>query len=231
MNGVGSTQEPPEWAMPTIRALVKAFSYPAATPHIYTGVESILPLLARMATAAVPETPSKRPRRSAAAAQPRPSEVSDTRTLALIAVVVFYVLSRMMDQDITPEQFIDWRNKAVTILLKTLAGKQTTEENILAEIEELMPMAQEEGWLQMEWFLNIAPPDDVYEMEGVETTNGVNRTINGRKRTLKDSFGSDYIGLGTMMQDVTDYLGELQQEDYKRWKAGIIARIEEIEAS
>jgi origin recognition complex subunit 6 len=43
--------------------------------------------------------------------------------------------------------------------------------------------------------------------------------------------GSDYIGLGTMMQDATDYLGERQQEDYTRWKAKILARVQEIEAS
>jgi origin recognition complex subunit 6 len=32
-----------------------------------------------------------------------------------------------------------------------------------------------------------------------------------------------------MMQEATDYLGERQRADYKRWKADIVARIEEIE--
>lgn len=183
-----------------------------------------------MVAATAPKTPSKRPRRSTAATQHSSPKVTDNRTLALIAVVVFYVLSRMMDRDITPEQFIDWRNKAVFTLLKTSAGNQATEENILAEIDELMPMAQEEGWLQMDWFLNITPPEDVNEMEGIESANDFIPSTNGRKRTLKDSFGSDYIGLGTMMQDATDYIGERHRENYKRWTADIIARIEEIEA-
>jgi origin recognition complex subunit 6 len=45
------------------------------------------------------------------------------------------------------------------------------------------------------------------------------------------SGGSDYIGLGTMMQDATDYLGERQQEDYRRWKAKVMARVQEVEAT
>lgn len=146
-----------------------------------------------------------------------------------MAVILFYVLSRMMDQDITPEQFLEWRDKAVTTLLRSQTGKISSQEDILAEIEQLMPMAQEEGWLRMEWFLNISEVEDVDEMEGVETANGT--TANKQSKSLKDSFGSEYIGLGTMMQDATDYLGERQREDYKRWKAGIMVRIEAIEAS
>lgn len=119
----------------------------------------------------------------------------------------------------------------MSTLLGSDAGKDTTEEDILAEIEQLMPLAQEEGWLRMEWFLNIFPEGDGEEMEGVEMTNSGNAPANGRRRTLKDSFASEYIGLGTMMQDATDYLGERQREDYKRWKATIMARVEEIEAS
>jgi origin recognition complex subunit 6 len=34
-----------------------------------------------------------------------------------------------------------------------------------------------------------------------------------------------------MMQDVTDYLGERQQNEYLDWKAKIMARVERIEAA
>jgi origin recognition complex subunit 6 len=34
-----------------------------------------------------------------------------------------------------------------------------------------------------------------------------------------------------MMQDATDYLGERQRGEYQRWKKGIMARVEEIEAA
>ncbi|KAF2869619.1 origin recognition complex, subunit 6 [Massariosphaeria phaeospora] len=217
---------PPEWTMATIRTLVRALSNPSAAPHVYTGVECVLPLLARM-SAAAPETPSKRPRRTAVASQPSTNELSDTRILSLIAVLVFYVLSRMTDEEITPEQYIDWSEKATSILLETEAAKGATEEEILEEFEQLMPMAQEEGWLQMEWFLNVMPLDASDDMEGVEVAVGTGAAL---KKTFKDG-GSDYIGLATMMQDANDYSGEQQRRDYKRWKTDIMARVSEIEAS
>ncbi|KAL1599520.1 hypothetical protein SLS60_007323 [Paraconiothyrium brasiliense] len=221
-------RELPGWVAPTIRALLRAFQYPNAAGHIYTGVEIILPLLARMSAAAA-ETPSKRPRRAAAISQPSISEISESRILGLIAVVSFYVLNRMLDQDITPEQFTEWRDKAVETLLKSPAAKDVSKADLEAEVETLMPMAQEEGWVRMEWFLNVLPPS-AEEMEGVEMTNGAPPVIANRSRSLRDG-GSSHIGLGTMMQDATDYLGERQREDYARWKAGIMARVEAMEAS
>ena len=141
--------------------------------------------------------------------------------------MLFYVLSRMMDIDMTPELFLEWQGRAVSTLLKSKAGQDCTEQEILAEIEQLMPLAQEEGWLRMEWFQNVLPVGDAEQMEGVEITGTV---ASGKGRGLRDG-GSDYIGLGTMVQDATDYLGERKREEYKAWKAGIMARIEAIEAS
>ncbi|KAF2800902.1 hypothetical protein K505DRAFT_412660 [Melanomma pulvis-pyrius CBS 109.77] len=223
-----AAQDPPEWIMPTIRALLKEFSYPSATPHIYTGVESTLPFLARMAVV-VPETPTKRRGRPRAPPRISVADLPESRVLALVAVMLFYVLSRMMDVDMTPELFLKWQDKAVSTLLNSKAGKECTEDEILAEIEQLMPMAQEEGWLRMEWFLNVLPIEDNDQMEGVEITNGRSAADSGMGRGLRDG-GSDYIGLGTMMQDATDYLGDRQRDEYKTWKAGIMARIEGIEA-
>jgi origin recognition complex subunit 6 len=153
--------------------------------------------------------------------------LEDSRVLALVAVILFYVLSRMMDIDMTPELFLEWQERAISTLLKSNAGKECTEAEILTEIEKLMPMAQEEGWLHMEWFLNVLPVADAEQMEGVEITGTV---ASGKGKGLRDG-GSDYIGLATMMQDATDYLGERQREDYKIWKASIMARIDGIEAS
>ncbi|KAJ4296819.1 hypothetical protein N0V90_006867 [Kalmusia sp. IMI 367209] len=224
----GKNFEPPEWTAPTIRALLKAFSYPNAAGHIYTGIEVTLPLLTRMSPTAA-ETPSKRPRRTATAVQPSGAELSDCRTLGLIAVIFLFVLSRMWHQDITPQQYSEWREKAIAKLLTSPAGKNVSGADLAAEIEQLLPMAQEEGWLQMEWFLNVRPPS-AEEMEGVEMANEASAVAHARSRSLRDG-GSSYIGLGTMLQDATDYLGERQREDYKRWKASIMARVEEIEAS
>lgn len=212
--------------MPCIRTLVKKFSYPLAAPHIYTGVESILPLMARMAAAAA-ETPSKRPRRAANATQAPMAAVSDTKKFALVVVVFLYVLARMMDQNVTPEQYIERRDTAVRILIELPAAKHVAYSELSPETEDLMIVAQQEGWLQMEWYLNIAPVKDAGEMEGVEMTD---ENISSSTLVGPRNGGSDYIGLGTMLQDTTDYLGERQQQDYKTWKAKIMARVEQIEA-
>ncbi|KAH7388661.1 origin recognition complex, subunit 6 [Pyrenochaeta sp. MPI-SDFR-AT-0127] len=223
------TQETPEWAMSTIRELVKAFEYPIAAPHIYTGVESILPLLLRMSAAAA-DSPSQRPRRATTTSQGSLTKVTDTRILSLIAVIFLYVFTRMKDVDVSPEQYNEWREKAVTTLLKLSAARDATYEELSLQTEQMMPMAQEEGWLQMEWFLNVTPHNDGSEMDGVETTGSDSHFAAVKHKGLKIG-GSDYIGLGTMMQDATDYLGERKQEDYKNWKAKIMVRVQELETN
>jgi origin recognition complex subunit 6 len=211
--------------MSAIRSLAKTFDYSSAAPHVFTGVESVLPLLTLM-SAANADSPSKRPRKVAGMLQSASATVSDARILALIAVIFLYVFTKMKDIDVTPEQYQEWRETAMNTLIKLRDDEGITYDEISLEAEDLMPMAQAEGWLQMEWFLNVVPQDDTEEMEGVEQSSTA-----PEKSTATKTSGSNYIGLGTMMQDATDYLGERQREDYKTWKAKILARVQEIEAA
>jgi origin recognition complex subunit 6 len=213
----------PEWVMSAIRNLVKSFDFPSASPHIFTGVESVLPLLERMAAAATAESPSKQPKRTLAS--PNAATVPDARIRALVIVISLYVFTKMQDIDITPEQYKEWRETAIDTLLELPAGEKVTYDELSLETEELMPMAQEEGWLQMEWFLNVTPQDSMDAMEGVETST------THTKRNATKTGGSEYIGLGTMMQDATDYLSDRRREDYKIWEAKVMARVQQIEAS
>ena len=222
--------EPPAWIMPCIRVLVKKFSYPLAAPHVYTGVESILPLMARMAAAAA-ETPSKRPRRAANASQAPMAAVAESRIFALVVVVFLYVLTRMMDENVTPELYDERQTMAIHTLLELPVATNVAYDELSLEIEELMAVAQQEGWLQMEWFLNVTPPTDQDEMEGINMTDENASRLTASKYLGFRNGESDYIGLGTMLQDATDYLGERQRQDYKTWKAKIMARVEEIEAA
>ncbi|KAH7080611.1 origin recognition complex, subunit 6, partial [Paraphoma chrysanthemicola] len=223
------TTQVPEWVMPAIRSLLKNANSPRAAPNIFTGVESILPLLARMAAAA-PDTPSKRSRRTGTTSHAVPSDVPDVRICGLIAVVFFYVLTKMRDTDVTPAEYDELRETAMKSLLELPVAVDFTHDELSVEVEEMLPMAQSEGWLRMEWFLNVMQDGDGDEMEGVEHTESNGRSGSGRNVGMR-SGGSAYIGLGTMMQDATDYLGERQREEYQRWKQGIMARVEEIEAA
>jgi len=211
--------------MPVIRALAKAFGYPAVIPHVYTGVESIYPLLDRMSAAAA-ESPSKRPKRAAASAHSS-ADVNDARILSLIVVVFLLVFSRMKDIDVSVDQYNKWLAMATTTVLKNPSAQDITSEELAPIIEQTMAMAKEEGWLQMQWFDSVKPVEDGDEMEGVEMTGST--AVISKGLSLRS--GSDYVGLGTMMQDATDYLGERQQEDYAKWKAKIMARVQEIEAA
>jgi origin recognition complex subunit 6 len=221
---VESNGEAPEWVMPTIRALAKTFDYTSLIPHVYTGVESIYPLLSRMSAAAA-ETPSKRLKRTTASSS---GDVSDTRVLSLIVVVFLLVYSRMRDIDVSIQQYNEWLAKAIKAVMQLPAAKEVTDEEMQVKIDETMKMAKEEGWLQMQWFDSVRPQADGEEMEGVEMSG--NTAAKAKGMGLR-SGGSDYIGLGTMMQDATDYLGERQQEDYMRWKVQILAKVQELETS
>lgn len=145
-----------------------------------------------------------------------------------MAMIFLYVFTRMKDEDVSPDEYNELREKAVNTLLEAATERTTTYEELSSETEQMMPLAQEEGWLQMEWFVNIMPLGDGDAMEGVEMD--IAGTVANTKTGIKTG-GSDYIGLGTMMQDATDYLGERQQEDYLRWKEEIMARVHEIEAA
>jgi origin recognition complex subunit 6 len=159
------------------------------------------------------------------------TDVSDTKLLALVAVVFLYILARMIDQDVTPEQYIERRELVVHSLLKLPVADGVTYAELSPETEALMSVAQEEGWLQMEWFLNVTPPRDMDEMEldGMQG-GGASRSDAGRNLGSRNG-SSDYIGLGTMLQDATDYLGERQRADYNIWRSEIMARIKKLEAA
>jgi origin recognition complex subunit 6 len=222
-------EEPPEWVMSAIRALTKVFDLPTAAPHTYTGVEFIYRLLARMSTAAA-ETPSKRPKRAASAVQAASADITDTRMLSLIVIIFLLVFSRLENLEVSPEQYTEMVEKAVNTMLSLPIAKSITHSELSSAIEQTMIAAREEGWLQMSWVESVKPEQDMNEMEGIEMTDSVPRAVKGKSNGFR-SGGSDYIGLGTMMQDATDYLGERQQEDYKNWKAKTMARVEEIEAA
>lgn len=229
--GAHTFEEAPEWVMPAIRSLVKAFEYPAAAPHIYTGVETILPLLARTTAAAGVETPSKRSRGS----DSRRNEITDTQILGLIAVVFLYVFARMKDVDVSEKHYAVWSERAVRMLCETAVGETTSSEEMLLVMEALMPMVHEEGWLDMEWFSNILPEGSGEAVQGVETTEGDQPgasavAVKGMGKGMGGG-GSEYIGLATMMQDATDYLGERQRDNYQQWKSRILERAREIEST
>jgi origin recognition complex subunit 6 len=74
------------------------------------------------------------------------------------------------------------------------------------------------------------PAEDLDDMEGIELTgNNIRNSV--ARNVVAKSGASNYIGLGTMMSDATDYLGERQRQDYEEWKSRVMARVQQIEAT
>jgi origin recognition complex subunit 6 len=144
----------------------------------------------------------------------------------LIAVIFLYVFTRMKNVEVVPEEYTVWRRTVMDTLLAVPTLEEIAYEDLSSEAEELMPMAKAEGWLDMEWFMNVDPvEDDADTMEGVEMTRASNKT------PMAKIGGSDYIGLGTMMQDATDYLGDRQREGFQIWKAQVMAVMYQADAT
>jgi origin recognition complex subunit 6 len=87
------------------------------------------------------------------------------------------------------------------------------------------------GWLELDWFENIV------EGAGLEVKDGLGQnghSVDAVLESMAEGGGvaKDVLqaGLGTMMQDRVNYLSERKRAEYKIWKEGIMARIEEIEA-
>ncbi|KAL5114693.1 hypothetical protein ACEQ8H_007427 [Pleosporales sp. CAS-2024a] len=219
----------PDWVMAAIRKLVRAFAYPSAAPHVFSGVESTLPLLARMSVPAA-ETPSQRggaSRVPVKAASAPLRALSDCRIRGLIIVIFLYTFSRMKNVEVVPEDYSVWRRTAIDTMLDMATAEEITYADLSLEADELMPLAKTEGWLNMQWYLNVMPlqHDEDAIMQGIEVSGPV------KKSAVATWGASDYIGLGTMMQDATDYLGDRRREDFANWKEKIMARVREIQAS
>lgn len=245
-------EDAPEWVMPTIRHLCKAFSTPAATPHVFVGVCSVLALhkSSQPTTTTAPSRVGMRIRRSAAGPTPAQSKlepIAEPRILGLIVALLFYVLARMVNKETTPDQYLEQRDKAISTLGELEVGKERGEESIQTDIEHFMREAQAEAWLKMEWFLNVVAGQpaagtgsgerseqvgvDEYDEDDGGTVQGLSRRkrTNGGVWDERSSNGGLQIGLGTMMQDKVDYLSEDRQLDYLEWKAKIMARVEQVE--
>jgi len=152
----------------------------------------------------------------------------------------------MSAEDTTPDEYVQQRQLAVTLLLKEKAVV-VEEEELLADIERLLRAALDEGWLEMEWFDNIPSGTGIeVETEDVEAEEGdlvvpqaatpLRRTPR-KKRRRADVDGDEgddgrlRQGLGTMFCDAIDWLSEKRCDDYREWRADILERLGRLEAA
>ena len=135
--------EIPKWVMPLIRRLCKAFDAPAAPPHVFAGVSSILTL--------------PPPHRADPGNEKVPRE--DVNISALVIMVYLLVSTRLTGAHIPPEEFVRQRTLAVETIRDSgieQALKEVSEESdVVAQIMGWGREISSNGWAELDWFENV----------------------------------------------------------------------------
>jgi origin recognition complex subunit 6 len=211
-----NASEAPDFVMPLIRKLCKAFTTRLLPPHVYTGTCVVLKLSELW--------PPKRGSKGKAK-----DEVTFRGPVMMVTIgVYFMVLSRMQKGKVTPETFLRRLGKALEV-----AELDTTPE----EVEEWIKKMNAEGWCRGQgWWDSV--PEDVMDSEEAEAEQLVDdveeeEVVASRVRRRKvlegdaEEDADDVLlpGLGTMMQDSVDWLSEERKLHFLEWKDDIMRRI------
>lgn len=238
----------PNYVMPLIRQLCAALEAPAAAPHVYAGVQSVLKAQEDAAAAASPSLARRRGVQKKGVLEKR---VEEGDVPALVVVVLMYAITRLSGKATNAREHQARRKKAVDVLVWCEACEGKGEEELVDAVDGLLVEAKERGWLEMEWFGNIvegsgleinggvADEDEDVEMEDARAprrsgATSANAYTPLKKRRVGEDVGNlqasvSQGGLGTMMQDKVDYLSEARRAEFLSWKAGILKRVEQIE--
>ncbi|WPG97828.1 origin recognition complex subunit 6-domain-containing protein [Acrodontium crateriforme] len=237
--------ELPEYTMPLIRRVCKAFKVPDAAPHVNAGVGSIVSDVGLDA--------SPMPKRRKRALE---TESSDPIPIAqlpvLITALLFLVMSRMhhvnVDHDATAR-----RDKAFNTMhdfFQTL-GNDTAEfsddEEEIAESFEQFMQTGNQTWINMEWYSNVPKKEELDAAnESSKDTQTDLRDVIPSARSAKtplrrnekhaktddpDGLGAAGLlpGLGTMFQPAVDWLSDERLEEYARWESDVRRQIAAVE--
>ncbi|KAK8174858.1 origin recognition complex, subunit 6 [Phyllosticta citribraziliensis] len=208
--------DPPEWSMPLIRTLCKKLDAPAAVPHVYSGLRSVLRLVG--SPSSMPPSGTRgRPTREAARAKRVGDGIADSDISALVVALMFFVSVRMVGRATEKAEHDARRDKAVAVLMDGGYANGNDKKALINQIDVMVTRAAEEKWRNRRRRRSSAAGGA-----------GDKSASTPLKQSRADS-SSLRGGLGTMMQDSVDYLSEERRRDFKAWKAEIMKRVEAIE--
>ncbi|KAF2145690.1 uncharacterized protein K452DRAFT_315880 [Aplosporella prunicola CBS 121167] len=238
-NEDANREDAPEWVMPMIRQVCKGLEAPAAPPHVYAGVCSVLKL--QNGT-----TPSRTRTRRTSGSTASAEAVTESQIPALIVALLVCTMIRLSGNTTTGDENEQRKSKAVSILQENDICKDQAEDDLEELIEHFLGVATK-GWLELEWFQNIVQGsglDNSIHTNGSEEEVGESNVESSRpsrpatttpkrrraaSQTLKSKPVLMQSGLGTMFQEKVDYLSDTRRLDFLDWKEHIMARIEQIE--
>ncbi|KAL8913899.1 MAG: hypothetical protein Q9171_001392 [Xanthocarpia ochracea] len=219
------SEEVPSWAMKAIRGLCKHVDAPAATPHVFAGVSSILTL-------------------------PPPNQESMTdndleriRTLSigsLLVAVYLLVRTRLSGVQTESHTFSEKRDEALTVLSQMRNDGETVTAVDPTSVNDWMREIGRGRWTELDWFANVGEGaglglDDDRADHVNESDRGDSDEDEASLHRKRDGHGKGFEkpylqpGLGTMMQDRVDYLSEEKRADYQTWKKDFLARLNRME--
>lgn len=181
--------------MPMIRRLCNALEAPAAPPHVYAGVSSILTLAAPLQSVPV------------GLDEPKKDKIP-----AMMVAVYLFVSTRLSGVEITPGEYSQVRGRALEILNSIDAGQAEREVVDGEDVDEWLREIRDRGWTSLDWFENVgegtglgldeirvangASEDDLgSEQEKMQMKQNLISLDRSKKNTLQ-------AGLGTMVSIV-----------------------------
>lgn len=202
--------------MPVVRKLCRGMEAPAAVPHIFAGVSSILKSIRETGTP------------------------PDVNVSAVIVMLFIMVTTRLSGAQTTPEQYQRVRQEAV-LAVKNDCGQDGAETDWdESSVDDCMRQMKEYGWQKMDWFSNIELGSGIDQGSPValSTTqdNGIDDdcVVPVGMSVLEnvDASVEDFLqpGLGTMLDEKLDFLSDAHNHSFEQWKAKALRRLDMSEA-
>ena len=235
----GPPADVPAWIMPTIRHLCTKMNVPAAPPHVYAGVCSVLTLpppiqLERQDSSTIPAKRDK--------------------VQALIIIVYFFVALRLSGSKIENDEYNRQRDLAIRIVTEIEIPDFEKEELEGKDVDTWLVEIRDRGWFSLDWYTNVKevgtsiddPSSCVSDLSDMEITGPENENSMGQRHSSEINNKALYAGLGTMvsvlslrsfdfhitlqqLSEKVDYLSQHRRAEYSAWKANILKRIDELE--
>lgn len=211
----------PKWVMPAIRVLCEELGAPAAPPHIYAGVSSILTLQAPVQKVDNPAKNEKEQRQSKVRQAKGPIQ-GDTKIPALIVAVSLLVYTCLSGKSTPPAEYA--RRKLLSLnalrghvpqaaVAPAGAGQETQNKlddrnNVSepADVDAWFREIRDRGWTQLDWFKNVGQGAGLGVDEKGPATDNEAEEEEEDSWTVRKGFGDnaeekEYLqaGLGTMV--------------------------------
>nr|OQO25192.1 hypothetical protein B0A51_06054 [Rachicladosporium sp. CCFEE 5018] len=229
-----------------IQCLCKTLGTPEIVTHVYAGVESVTDHLQQpQDDDPAQNTPSKKRKLDELIVQAAEA-LAESETHALIGAIYLLTTARSRQQ---PPSLRDVVDMTLGFLGTKRSAEDLGDEALHHSISIYLEHAEADGWLAMDWYLNLPLTEGDVDMDD-EPNDDEGTAVKGKRPPAKtplrrkekhaqrptkfdeNDAGAAGLrpGLGTMFQPAVDWLSEERRAEYVEWKADMLERIAAIES-